>query len=108
MGKMLFVFYVIFKKKKKATKTLFSCLLLTVKSRLICFQLSWLSDFHDYSTVLCIIKSEASCNTFSVSVSFYKVNSLNFWQIDCSFVSVTLIYKTDSKAGPSSAFSPLC
>lgn len=48
-------------------------------------------------TVLCIIKSEASCNMFGISVSFYKVNSLNFWQIGCSFVSVTLICETDSE-----------
>lgn len=42
-------------------------------------------------------KVKGSCNTFSISVSSYKVNSLNFWQIDCSFVSVTLICKTDSE-----------
>lgn len=42
-------------------------------------------------------KVKGSCNVFSISVSFYKVNSLNFWQIDCSFVSVTLICKTDSE-----------
>lgn len=95
-GESCFFLHIILWKKIPKTQSFFSCLLLTVKCRLICFQVGLAFWFPWFSTVLCITKSKAAVMR-SVSLFPFTVNSLNFWQIDFSFVSVTLICKTDNE-----------